>query len=60
MSAKHEKPDVAQADSLQRSRVGSSSIRGVDWVHITFAIGTPPILPLARGGAEGGGVFLRN
>ncbi len=28
-------------------------------VHLTFAPGTPPILPLLRGGAEGGGVVLR-
>ncbi|PPT05013.1 hypothetical protein CKA32_001676 [Geitlerinema sp. FC II] len=30
-----------------------------NWVHLILAIATPPILPLLRGGAEGGGVFLR-
>ncbi len=29
-------------------------------VHLTFAIATLPILPWLRGGAEGGGVILRN
>ncbi len=27
--------------------------------HLNFAIATPPILPLLRGGVEDGGVILR-
>ncbi|MBP0000276.1 MAG: hypothetical protein J7641_14990 [Cyanobacteria bacterium SID2] len=51
--------------SVTACHIGFSGVAEVlereDRGHLsTFAPETPPLLPFARGGAEGGGVILRN
>ncbi|MBP0001228.1 MAG: hypothetical protein J7641_19930 [Cyanobacteria bacterium SID2] len=61
-------PSAAFDGSIRRSIVGFSRREGgienrereIGGCIFTFAIATPPLLPWLRGGAEGGGVILRN